>query len=329
MKNSLTCLLLFLAFSTSGIAQSCYTEFLSKGISAYNVLDFESALNQFQAAKICDDAPGNTEVNDWITKTQSGYIDAIKKARDEAVKLKSEAIALRFFVKGQEREFKGFYFEAMDNYDACIIELPVDTLFRERRAQLAMSDIVAQYNKAAEDLRFLIANGNPNKSAEYNDDLAYVLEKLDDLDGAIVAQTNAAFTGSQEQKSLYYSKLGNLQQKSESSGSGNLGVGVGQDSLGQMSFISAKKQRGVSNCQLDIKVSVAGKDILLEGGRIELNNIDAGTYPYEITGQVSCNGSPQWPAIGKGTITVRPNTVYYLYWERTKYGKCDMWINNY
>jgi tetratricopeptide (TPR) repeat protein len=325
MNKLLLISLLTISFLSFGQSQGCYTEFLNKGISAYNALDFETAILQFNAAKICDDAPGGEEVNEWITRSQSGYIDAIKAARDEAISLKSEAVALRFFVKGQEREFKGFYLEAMDNYDACVIEQPIDTLFRERRAQLAMSEDVAQFRKAENDLRFLLANGNPNKRAEYNDDLAYVLERLDDLEGAIVAQTSAASSVPTEQKALYDSKLGRLQQKSIV---GNFG-GSNLSSKVENSFVRLRPQKGYIDCQLDIRLKIAGKNIRIKNGRFSLENIKTGTYAYEITGEVSCDGSPKWPAIGKGTLTIRSNTVYYLYWEKTKYGKCDMWINNY
>ncbi len=320
-------LLSTLLFSAGLLAQDCYSTFLNKGVEAFNSLDFESALNQFEAAKICDDAPGDNEVNDWITKTQSGYIDAIKAARDEALQLKSEAIALRFFVKGQEREFKGFYLEAMDNYDDCVVEQPKDTLFRERRAQLAMSEKVAQFEKAVADLEFLLENGNPQKKSEYNDDLAYALEQLNDFDGAIVAQTRAAEVGTNEQKRIYNSKVQLLESKNPKSNDGTFR----SDPLpkSEAAFIRVNRQKGYANCTLNIRLKIDGKSLPMSNGQISLQGIKPGTYPYEITGDVSCNGSPNWPAIGKGTLIVRDDTVYYLYWEKTKYGNCDMWINNY
>ena len=68
----------------SGYSQSCYTTFFNQGIEAYNELDFEKAIKQFEAAKECADQPRDGTVEDWINKAQNGYIDAIKKERNRA-----------------------------------------------------------------------------------------------------------------------------------------------------------------------------------------------------------------------------------------------------
>jgi len=102
--------ILFLFLSLQVSAQDCYNGFRDKGIAAYETLDFEKALNQFRAAKICDDKPQNDDVDEWITKTQSGYIDAIKQARDEALALRAEAERLLAEEKmpSEKRQRSGF-----------------------------------------------------------------------------------------------------------------------------------------------------------------------------------------------------------------------------
>ncbi len=75
--------------------QDCFEDYLSQGQSAYNDLQFEEALNLFNAARICPDNSQEelTVVNDWIARANNGYIDAIKAARDAA--LASEERALK------------------------------------------------------------------------------------------------------------------------------------------------------------------------------------------------------------------------------------------
>ena len=86
--------LILVMFFRPGQAQDCYLPFLNEGISAYNILDFEKAINQFKAAKICDDAPVGNDIDEWINKAQNGYIDAITKARNEAETALSKSNAL-------------------------------------------------------------------------------------------------------------------------------------------------------------------------------------------------------------------------------------------
>ena len=60
--------ILFLAIQIFSFAQDqCYSEFLKAGIEAYDSLDFEKAINNFKAAKICEDKPKNDEeIEDWL-----------------------------------------------------------------------------------------------------------------------------------------------------------------------------------------------------------------------------------------------------------------------
>ena len=328
MKNVL-CLFLLIFSVQNLIAQDCYNVFFDEGVQAYDALDFENAIRQFNAAKVCDDKPNNNEVDEWIVKTQSGYIDAIRAARDEALLLKVEALALRSFVKGQEREFKRFYKEAIDEYSSAVEMIPVDTLFREQRAQLAMSLEVKEYEMAKEDLTFLIENGNPNKRSGYEDNLAYVLEQMNDFNGALVAQRMAERTASVEQKTFYNSKVAILEDKRSKQISGVFGENP-TESKAKNSFIKIKNETGYQECKLRIKFIAGGKTLTIgRDGQIKLDKLPVGTYQYEITGKVHCSGQTTWPAIGKGTISIRSNSVYYLYWELTKYNKCEMRVENF
>ncbi len=76
--------LLALLFFVMSTAQECYEPFLKEGIKSFEALDFEAAITQFKAAKICDDIPANNEIDNWISKAQSGFIDVIKKEKTTA-----------------------------------------------------------------------------------------------------------------------------------------------------------------------------------------------------------------------------------------------------
>ncbi len=65
-------------------AQDCYLTFHDEGVKSFEASKFEKAINQFKAAKICDDLPEDNDVEEWINKSQNGYIDAIKKAQNKA-----------------------------------------------------------------------------------------------------------------------------------------------------------------------------------------------------------------------------------------------------
>ena len=74
-------------------SQSCYQNFFVKGKNAFEALEFEDAIAQFDAARAC---PGlslqqQQEITDWLDRAKSGYIDAITKAKNDAERAKSEA----------------------------------------------------------------------------------------------------------------------------------------------------------------------------------------------------------------------------------------------
>ncbi len=107
MWRCLILLSLFCVSKSDLFAQDCYQLFYEKGVQAYNALDFETAINQFKAAKICDDLPSGNDVNDWITKAQNGYIDAIKAEQSKAQSLALTAKSILELLK-KENGTKAF-----------------------------------------------------------------------------------------------------------------------------------------------------------------------------------------------------------------------------
>jgi len=84
-------------------SQNCYKDYLQRGIQAYEDLDFENALNLFDAAKICPDITEEQieEVIKWHDLASTGYIDAIKKARDEAIRAQEAAVMAKTEAENQ------------------------------------------------------------------------------------------------------------------------------------------------------------------------------------------------------------------------------------
>ena len=93
MKSSLLFLLIILS-ARSLLSQDCYKNYLEQGINAYDDLLFQEAIDLFEAAKICPDiiVEQGDEVEGWLTKARNGYIAAIVKARDNAIRLEESAI---------------------------------------------------------------------------------------------------------------------------------------------------------------------------------------------------------------------------------------------
>jgi WD40 repeat protein len=84
----------FLGLNSVTLAQTaCFERFMQQGKIAYNQLDFERAISQFIAAKECPDNLDSqlAEAENWLQKSRTGYIEAIRSARDEALKAQAEA----------------------------------------------------------------------------------------------------------------------------------------------------------------------------------------------------------------------------------------------
>ncbi len=110
---STICLLAALSWPNLSNAQTSYRVFLENGKAAYNTLNFEAAINQFEAAKISSPPADSIPViDDWIQKSQRGYIDAITAARDAAMReerAKDSALVIAqtnelLLISGNERE---------------------------------------------------------------------------------------------------------------------------------------------------------------------------------------------------------------------------------
>ena len=348
MKPILT-LVLLLNILQSIQAQNCYQIFLEEGIRAYNELDFDKAINQFQAAKICDDITSENEVNEWITKTQNGYIEVIQLARDsaillkaearkyyeEATKVKKEAEALRFFVDGQEWEFKGFLLQAIDAYTEAIKLQPTELRYREKRALLVLNDTITRYDLARQDLSLLANTGPKELKATYFNDLAFVMAKMNDFNGAAFAQSQALMFAAEEDKAVYKGKLSAYRAREFWEPGSEIDNKV---------ILKIKSLSQATGCNKKITIKIDGKTFGVKNNdRIELTGLKPGTYSYEISGYIKCehSGSNQgglildrksrkpWPAIGKGSITIRSNGTYQMYWKEIGYGKCEVTINNY
>jgi hypothetical protein len=336
MKHIIILLILLNTFQLS-FAQDCFQTFFDEGVKAYNALNFERAINQFEAAKICDDAPTGDKVESWISKAQNGYIDAIKKARDEALVLQVDAEALNYFSSGQEQECKGFFKEAFDNFSEAIKLRGNVIKYRERRAELALNEEIKEYLIAIEDLLFLTENGEENKLTGYYESLAYAREQSGDFDGAVVAQNSATTRIDDfEQKDIAESRLTSLKYKSgeikslePSSGNSSNPNGSTDNysKIPERTLIKVKNES--SRCNLNIQLEIAGESFVLRDNSIEVSKLKPGTYQYNITGSISCPSTSSKEVIGKGTITVRSNAIYYLYWEETKYATYEMWLSNF
>jgi WD40 repeat protein len=101
-------LFILCTFTITGLPENaiaqCFQRFRSEGIAAYDTLNFESALNKFKAAQLCDDLPRRNDIETWIVKAQNGYIDAIQKARMDAESARDIARKNEMLAKEAKKE---------------------------------------------------------------------------------------------------------------------------------------------------------------------------------------------------------------------------------
>lgn len=69
MKNLLVSLLFFMLLQTAH-AQDCYAYLRQKGLEAFEKKEFATALQKFEGAQKCPDAPVSNDLNDWLGKTK-------------------------------------------------------------------------------------------------------------------------------------------------------------------------------------------------------------------------------------------------------------------
>ena len=93
MKNPILPAILFLLLANALSSQPCYQRFFQEGKEAFDALEFEVAINNWKAARICSDMTREqeAELEDWIERAQSGYIDKLNDARKEAEDRAKEA----------------------------------------------------------------------------------------------------------------------------------------------------------------------------------------------------------------------------------------------
>ena len=87
MNTKIFTITTFLLLSFVSIqAQDCYGTFFKQGTAAYDTLNFEEAIKKFEAAAVCSNASAaqQEKAQEWLLKSQNGFIDAIRKAQAEA-----------------------------------------------------------------------------------------------------------------------------------------------------------------------------------------------------------------------------------------------------
>lgn len=90
--------LLIAALTLSSLsAQSCFQQFFNLGKKAYNNRGYDNAINNFEAAILCEDATGNQkqEATKWLKKTNDKKISAIKDERERAIRAQRKAEAAK------------------------------------------------------------------------------------------------------------------------------------------------------------------------------------------------------------------------------------------
>jgi len=80
--------ILFLIVSNSNYAQKnykCFDKNYNNGIRQYKTQEFDSAYNSFKAAKFgCENIRINTDIDEWLIKSQDGLITLIKKEKSKS-----------------------------------------------------------------------------------------------------------------------------------------------------------------------------------------------------------------------------------------------------
>ena len=142
-------ILLFLIFFgclKQGLAQdNCYQNFYRKGVQAIENEAFESAINNFKAAKVCADKPSNNDVDEKIVDAQNGFINAIQRERKRAQSLALTAKSILELQKNDNPttaiKYAQYALEKDDNSES-------RTAFYEAAYQLEAEDKRLLYSKS-------------------------------------------------------------------------------------------------------------------------------------------------------------------------------------
>ena len=308
--------LFFLIFLCRLSAQTdCYDTFYQKGIQAIGADDFETAINNFKAAKVCPDLPAENDVDARILEAQNGYITAIQKARDEAIaaKLEAEAAkrsleAITYISLGQEKELQRLFAKAIQFYSMAIEIFPDSTSFYEKRAPLYLHQDIRQFENAIADYAFLIKSGDQNKLAEHCDKMSYAYEQINQPKIARQYLYNARKYAPEMDKKIYAQKLEwfDLRQQTLA----NPGINT-QDPA---SFSVVYRESEYPGYFLKLHLFIGGKNYFIQGNNAIINDLPPGEYAYQLRGQLEGGGIPV-EIIGEGKLKIVPNSVYYCVWR--------------
>ena len=307
----------FFSLSSYLIGQdNCYKTFYEKGVSAFNQDDFETAINNFKAAKVCPDLPTENDVDKKILEAQNGFIIAIQKARDEAIAAKEEAEAVNrsldaitYVSLGQEKELQKRYADAIVFYSKAIQIFPDSVSFYDKRAPLYLHDKIRAFEKAISDYNFLIKNGNTKKLAEYCDKIAYAYEQTGQLILAKQFLVNAITYSAALDEKIYVQKLEWFDLRQEGLAK------IKKNPKEPVDFSIVYRASDYPNSSLDLMIRIGRNTYLMKDNNFIINNLTAGKYNYQLSGKLTGGGYPI-EIIGEGTLEIAPNTVYYCVWKK-------------
>jgi tetratricopeptide (TPR) repeat protein len=338
MKSYFLFFLVFV-FTNSLIAQDdCYQTFYQKGETAFQADDFEAAINNFKAAKICPDLPAGNDIDEKILAAQNGFIIAITKARDEAISAKLEAEvanrsleALTYISLGQEKELQKLFAKAIQFYSKAIEIFPDSASYYEKRAPLYLHKDIKAFEKAIADFAFLIKIGNKNKLSEYCDKLAYAYEQIGQPVLAKQYLFNAKKYAEDIDKKIYAQKLVWFDSRQEAMAS----AGVSNEktnSQKRVDFSIVYRESEYPDYSLNLNIKIGENTYFMNGNNFIINDLPAGEYSYQLSGKLDAwRNSVE--IIGEGKLKIIPNSVYYCVWKSRTNAKGNQfykaWLSPY
>lgn len=90
--------------TASGQSSGCYEKVRSDGIRLLQNGQYGEALNQFWAARDCDDRPGQNDLDTWIKRTQDSWVNALKGNVEAAQKAEREAQQARAVAENAQKK---------------------------------------------------------------------------------------------------------------------------------------------------------------------------------------------------------------------------------
>lgn len=80
-----------------------------------------------------------------------------------------------------------------------------------------------------------------------------------------------------------------------------------------------------NNCVLNISVNIGGKNYAPTSNSFALADVPVGYQDYVISGMITCNVGT-CTAEGRGSLEIRAGASYYVVWENTNYGYCEVYL---